>query len=42
MKVDASGKFEGGISKFFAGKEADILPKLGAAAGDLLLFVADE
>lgn len=42
MKVDAAGKFEGGISKFFSGKEAVILPKLGAAAGDLLLFVADE
>ena len=30
MKVDAEGKFEGGISKFFAGKEAEICSRLGA------------
>lgn len=42
MKVSAAGLFEGGIAKFFAGKETEILPKLNAAAGDLLLFVADE
>ena len=35
-------KFEGGISKFFAGKENDICEKLGANANDLLLFVSDE
>ena len=42
MKVNASGQFEGGIAKFFAGKESEICTKLNAAAGDLLLFVADE
>lgn len=40
MKVEA-GKFQGGIAKFFAGSEAEVLPKLGAKDGDLLLFVAD-
>lgn len=35
-------KFEGGISKFFAGKENEICEKLGANANDLLLFVSDE
>ena len=35
-------KFEGGISKFFAGKENKICEKLGANANDLLLFVSDE
>ncbi|MBQ0052213.1 MAG: aspartate--tRNA ligase [Treponema sp.] len=34
--------FEGGISKFFAGKEAEICAKLGAEKNDLLLFVSDE
>ena len=42
MKVGASGQFEGGIAKFFAGKESEICAKLNAAVGDLLLFVADE
>ena len=42
MKVDAEGKFEGGISKFFAGKENEICSKLGAEKNDLLLFVSDE
>lgn len=42
MKIDAEGKFEGGISKFFAGKEAEICSKLGAEKNDLLLFVSDE
>lgn len=42
MKVDAEGKFEGGISKFFAGKEVEICSKLGAEKNDLLLFVSDE
>lgn len=41
MKVDASGKLEGGISKFYAGSSAEVCSKLGAKAGDLLLFVAD-
>lgn len=35
-------KFEGGISKFFAGKEKEICEKLGANVNDLLLFVSDE
>ncbi|MCR5290887.1 MAG: aspartate--tRNA ligase [Treponema sp.] len=42
MKVNAEGAFEGGISKFFAGKEAEICAKLGAEKNDLLLFVSDE
>lgn len=42
MKVDASGKFEGGISKFYAGHEEEILSKLGAEKNDLILFVSDE
>lgn len=32
---------EGGIAKFFAGKEAEVCTTLGAKPGDLLLFVAD-
>ncbi len=42
MKVNAEGKFEGGISKFYAGKEDEICQKLGAEKNDLLLFVSDE
>ena len=48
MKVVSTGStttdvaFEGGISKFFAGKEAEICSKLGAEKNDLLLFVSDE
>ena len=34
--------FEGGISKFYAGHEAEICSKLGAEKNDLLLFVSDE
>lgn len=40
MKLE-NGSFQGGISKFFAGKEADITSKLECKNGDLLLFVAD-
>ncbi|MCL2833996.1 MAG: aspartate--tRNA ligase, partial [Treponema sp.] len=32
---------EGGVSKFFADQAADIIKGLGAAAGDLILIVAD-
>ncbi|MDD6968841.1 MAG: aspartate--tRNA ligase [Treponema sp.] len=42
MKVDAEGKFEGGISKFYSGQEKVICEKLGAQKNDLLLFVSDE
>ena len=42
MKVNAEGVFEGGISKFYAGKEAEVCAKLGAEKNDLLLFVSDE
>lgn len=35
-------QFEGGISKFFAGKENEICGKLGAEKNDLLLFISDE
>lgn len=41
MKVE-DNHFQGGIAKFFAGKEADIAAKLGCENGDLLLFVADK
>ncbi|MBP3710806.1 MAG: aspartate--tRNA ligase [Treponema sp.] len=42
MKVGDDGVFEGGISKFFAGKEAEVCETLGAEKNDLLLFVSDE
>ena len=48
MKVVSTGsttdavQFEGGISKFYAGKEAEICSKLGAEKNDLILFVSDE
>lgn len=42
MKVNAEGAFEGGISKFYAGKESEVCSKLGAEKNDLLLFVSDE
>ena len=43
IKVTEGGaKLEGGISKFFEGKEAEISSKLGAEKGDLILFVADK
>lgn len=41
MKIE-NNHFQGGIAKFFAGKEADIAAKLGCENGDLLLFVADK
>lgn len=41
MKVE-NNHFQGGIAKFFAGKEADIASKLNFENGDLLLFVADK
>ncbi|MFA6857861.1 MAG: aspartate--tRNA ligase [Treponema sp.] len=41
MKVDAGGKLEGGISRFFTGKDGDVCGTLGAKAGDLILVVAD-
>ncbi|UTC68473.1 MULTISPECIES: aspartate--tRNA ligase [unclassified Treponema] len=43
IKVTEQGaKFEGGISKFFEGKEKEVCSKLGAEKGDLILFVADK
>ena len=43
IKVTEGGaKLEGGISKFFEGKEAEICSNLGAEKGDLILFVADK
>ena len=43
IKVTEGGaKLEGGVSKFFEGKEAEICSKLGAEKGDLILFVADK
>lgn len=41
MKIE-DNHFQGGIAKFFTGKEADIAAKLGCENGDLLLFVADK
>jgi aspartate--tRNA ligase len=41
MKVE-NNHFQGGIAKFFAGKEADVASKLNFENGDLLLFVADK
>lgn len=40
MKAGEAG-LEGGISKFFEGKAAEVCNHLGAKKGDLLLFVAD-
>ncbi|UTC76419.1 aspartate--tRNA ligase [Treponema sp. OMZ 792] len=40
--TESASKLEGGISKFFEGKEAEICSKLGAEKGDLILFVADK
>ncbi len=34
--------FDGGIGKFFAPRAAEIAPAIGAASGDLLLFIADQ
>jgi len=47
MKVNAEGRLEGGVSKFFAGEaapaglEAEVIAHLGAKSGDLILLVAD-
>jgi aspartyl-tRNA synthetase len=41
MKVGAGGGLEGGVSKFFTAQAADIVGKLGAAPGDLILIIAD-
>lgn len=40
-KVGEAGTLEGGIGKFFAARSADVTGRVGAKAGDLLLFVAD-
>jgi aspartyl-tRNA synthetase len=41
MKVAEGGVLEGGVSKFFADNASAIIGGLGAAAGDLILIVAD-
>jgi aspartyl-tRNA synthetase len=47
MKVNAEGKLEGGVSKFFTGEGAtpglddELVAFLGAKSGDLVLMVAD-
>jgi aspartyl-tRNA synthetase len=41
MKVSADGALEGGVSKFFTEKAAQITRGLGAGEGDLILIVAD-
>lgn len=40
-KVDDAGKFAGGVAKFFLGREGEVLSKLGAEKGDLILIVSD-
>jgi aspartyl-tRNA synthetase len=43
LKIEAAGKLTGSVAKFFdAALAAELLAKLGAAAGDLVLFVADK
>jgi aspartyl-tRNA synthetase len=42
MKVNKDGALEGGSSKFFENIAKDVITALGAASGDLLLFVADK
>jgi aspartyl-tRNA synthetase len=41
MKVAAGGNLEGGVSKFFTGKAAEITSVLDAKEGDLILIIAD-
>lgn len=41
-KVGENNILDGGISKFFVDHSTEIVAKLGAKTGDLLLFVADE
>jgi aspartyl-tRNA synthetase len=41
MKVTGGGALEGGVSKFFTENAQQIIGGLGAAAGDLILIVAD-
>nr|AGS53168.1 aspartyl-tRNA synthetase [uncultured bacterium contig00060] len=41
MKVSTGNVLEGGVSKFFADKAAQITGSLGAEEGDLILIVAD-
>jgi aspartyl-tRNA synthetase len=38
MKVNATGGFEGGVSKFFSGQEGEVSAALGAGPGDLVLM----
>jgi len=42
IKVSESSTLEGGVSKFFAGLETQLLEKTGAKPGDMILFVADQ
>jgi aspartyl-tRNA synthetase len=39
MKINTTGIFEGGVSKFFAGQEAAICAALDAGPGDLVLII---
>ncbi|MDR2659278.1 MAG: aspartate--tRNA ligase [Spirochaetaceae bacterium] len=41
MKAAEGTGFEGGAAKFFASKAGEIMPAIGAKAGDLVLMVAD-
>ena len=40
-KVSPEGRLEGGVAKFFAGIEREVIDFLGAKSGDLILMVAD-
>ncbi|MFA6681639.1 MAG: aspartate--tRNA ligase [Sphaerochaeta sp.] len=42
IKVGAENALSGGVSKFFAGLEEELVSKLEANEGDLILFVAHE
>ena len=42
IKVGADNALSGGVSKFFAGLESELVSKMDAKEGDLILFVAHE
>lgn len=42
IKVGADNKLSGGVSKFFAGLEAELCEELGAQEGDLICMIAHE
>jgi aspartyl-tRNA synthetase len=42
IKVGPQGALEGGVSKFFAGLEQELVSMMDAREGDMILFVADQ